>query len=184
MTRMTGPDCAVMCNLINTHTHTRECGLRLTNINSIKGAVYIGCYAFVLGPVITAAAWENLQSVLDWLPERPKASAFLEEPKTVAIDVERSQIEDAVESSWVALSAEEDPQGRGIGALLVEAEAGVVRGRRWMRGGRETEGLGGGDVEQREKWEDWLNAQSDRENDLNQTNQGVLRVGVGVVPRV
>ena len=21
MTRMTGPDCAVMCNLINTHTH-------------------------------------------------------------------------------------------------------------------------------------------------------------------
>ena len=33
MTRMTGPDCAVMCNLINTHTHThtqcpipRKCG--------------------------------------------------------------------------------------------------------------------------------------------------------------
>ena len=23
MTRMTGPDCAVMCSLINTHTHTR-----------------------------------------------------------------------------------------------------------------------------------------------------------------
>ena len=23
MTRMTRPDCAVMCNLINTHTHTR-----------------------------------------------------------------------------------------------------------------------------------------------------------------
>ena len=22
MARMTGPDCAVMCNLINTHTHT------------------------------------------------------------------------------------------------------------------------------------------------------------------
>ena len=22
MTRMTGPDCAVMCNLINTHAHT------------------------------------------------------------------------------------------------------------------------------------------------------------------
>ena len=22
MTRMTGPDCAVMCNLTNTHTHT------------------------------------------------------------------------------------------------------------------------------------------------------------------
>ena len=24
MTRMTRPDCAVMCNLINTHTHTHE----------------------------------------------------------------------------------------------------------------------------------------------------------------
>ena len=23
MTRMTGPDCAVMCNLLNTHTHAR-----------------------------------------------------------------------------------------------------------------------------------------------------------------
>ena len=27
-TRMTGPDCAVMCNLINTHTHTRTHRLR------------------------------------------------------------------------------------------------------------------------------------------------------------
>ena len=26
MTRMTGPDCAVMCNLINTHTHNKEAG--------------------------------------------------------------------------------------------------------------------------------------------------------------
>ena len=25
MTRMTGPDCVVMCNLINTHTHTDQC---------------------------------------------------------------------------------------------------------------------------------------------------------------
>ena len=24
MTRITGPDCAVMCNLINTHTHTHK----------------------------------------------------------------------------------------------------------------------------------------------------------------
>ena len=24
MTRTTGPDCAVMCNLINTHTHTHK----------------------------------------------------------------------------------------------------------------------------------------------------------------
>ena len=26
MTRITGPDCAVMCNLINTHTHTPPLG--------------------------------------------------------------------------------------------------------------------------------------------------------------
>ena len=26
MTRMTGPDCVVMCNLINTHTHTHTRG--------------------------------------------------------------------------------------------------------------------------------------------------------------
>ena len=26
MTRMTGPDCAVMCNLLNTHTHTMRTG--------------------------------------------------------------------------------------------------------------------------------------------------------------
>ena len=26
MTRMTGPDCVVMCNLINTHTHTHTHG--------------------------------------------------------------------------------------------------------------------------------------------------------------
>ena len=26
MTRMTGPDCVVMCNLINTHTHTHSVG--------------------------------------------------------------------------------------------------------------------------------------------------------------
>ena len=28
MTRMTGPDCAVMCNSINTHTHTHTSGSR------------------------------------------------------------------------------------------------------------------------------------------------------------
>ena len=26
LTRMTGPDCVVMCNLINTHTHTHKRG--------------------------------------------------------------------------------------------------------------------------------------------------------------
>ena len=30
MTRMTGPDCVVMCNLINTHTHTHIAGSTIT----------------------------------------------------------------------------------------------------------------------------------------------------------
>ena len=29
MTRMTGPDCAVMCNLINIHTHILKIGGRI-----------------------------------------------------------------------------------------------------------------------------------------------------------
>ena len=52
------------------------------------------------------------------------ASALIEELKTVATEAKRSQIEDAVGSSWGALAAEEDPQERGIGTLLVEAGAG------------------------------------------------------------
>ena len=50
--------------------------------------------------------------------------ALIEELKTVATVAKRSQREDAVGSSWAALAAGEDPQGRGIGTLLVEAGAG------------------------------------------------------------
>ena len=141
MTRMTGPDCVVMCNLINTHTHThthlghdalrqahlpiREGGLGLTSSISIKGAAYIGCHALVLGRVVAAAAARgNLPSLLERLPERPMASAFIEELKIVATEAKRTQTEDAVGSSWAALATEEDPQGREIGTLLVEAGAG------------------------------------------------------------
>ena len=49
MTRMTGPDCVVMCNLINTHTHThthKKCrqervgsvAVNPDNLESNKGA--------------------------------------------------------------------------------------------------------------------------------------------------
>ena len=114
------------------------------------------------------------------------ASALLEELKIVATEAKRSQIEDAVGSSWAALAAEEDPQGRGIGTLLVEAGAGGGGGRgggggegRGGRGGR-----GGGGVGQREQWEDPMATQSDREIELSQTNRGVGGVCVGVVPRV
>ena len=82
------------------------------------------------------------------------ASALLEELKIVATEAKRSQIEDAVGSSWAALAAEEDPQGRGIGTLLVEAGAGGGGGGRGGggerggggRGGREGRGGGGGGV--------------------------------------
>ena len=67
------------------------------------------------------------------------ASALLEELKIVATEAKRSQIEDAVGSSWAALAAEEDPQGRGIGTLLVEVGAGGGGGR----GGGGREGRGG-----------------------------------------
>ena len=124
------------------------------------------------------------------------ASALLEELKIVATEAKRSQIEDAVGNSWAALAAEEDPQGRGIGTLLVEAGAGGGGGRggggregrrgeggeRGAEGGRE--GRGGGGVGQREQWEDPMATQSDREIELSQTNRGVGGVCVGVVPRV
>ena len=71
------------------------------------------------------------------------ASALIEELKTVATEAKRSQIEDAVGSSWAALGTEEDPQGRGIGTLLLEAGAGGGGGG-GGGGGRGAEGRGGG----------------------------------------
>ena len=57
----------------------------------------------------------------------------------MAPKAKRSQIEDAVGSSWAALAMEENPQGRGIGTLLVKAGAGGGEGRggeggTWGRG--------------------------------------------------
>ena len=66
------------------------------------------------------------------------ASALIEELKIVATEAKRSHIQDAVGSSWAVLAAEEDPQGRGIGTLLVEARAGGGGG-----GGRRGSGGGG-----------------------------------------
>ena len=164
----------------------REGGLGLTSSSSIKGPAYIGCHALVLGRVVAASTRENLPSLLERLPERTIASALLEELKIVAIEAKRSQIEDAVGSSWAALAAEEGPQGRGIGTLLVEAGAGGGGGGGGgrERGGGGRGGRGGGGVGQREQWEDPMATQSDREIELSQTNRGVGGVCVGVVPRV
>ena len=74
------------------------------------------------------------------------APALIEELKIVATEAKRSQIEYSVGSSWAALAAEEDPQGRGIGTLLVEAEAGGGGGggEGRERGGGERGGVGAG----------------------------------------
>ena len=167
------------------HLPIREGGLGLTSSISIKGAAYIGCHALVLGRVVAASARGNLPSLLERLPERPVASVLIEELKIVAPEAKRTQIEDAVGSSWAALAAEEGPQGRGIGTLLVEAGAGGGGGR-----GGEGEGQGGeggrrgGGVGQREQWDDPLATQPDREIELSQTNRGVGGVCVRVVSRV
>ena len=117
------------------HLPTREGGLGLTSSSSIKGAAYIGCHALVLGRVVAASARGDLPSLLERLPEQPMASARIKNLKIVATEAKRSQIEDAEGSSWAALAAEEDPEGRGIGTLLVKAGGGGGRG--------EGEGWGG-----------------------------------------
>ena len=73
-------------------------------------------------------------------------SALIEELKTVATEDKRSQIQDAVGSSWAALAAEEDPQGRGVGTPLLIVEEGERGG-----GGGERRGRAGGGVGQREQ---------------------------------
>ena len=125
------------------HLPIREGGLELTSSSPIKGAAYVGCHTLVLGRVVAASARGNLPSLLERLPERPMASALIEELKTVAIETKRSQIEDAVGSSWAALAAEEDPRGRRIGTLLVEAGVGGGGGG-GGGGGRGGEGKGWG----------------------------------------
>ena len=161
------------------HLPIREGGLGRTSSSSIKGAAHIGCHALVLGRVVAASARGNLPSLLERLPERPMASALIEGLKTVATEAKRSQIEDAVGSSWIALAAETGPQGRGIGTLLVEARAGGWGGGGGDRGGRGGEGVG-----QQEQWEDPLATQPDGEIELSQTNREVGGMCVGVVPRV
>ena len=91
----------------------------------------------------------------------------------MATEAKRSQIEDAVGSSWASLAAEEDPQEKGIGTLLVEA--GGSRRRRGGGGGRsggERGARGSGGVGQREQWEGPLATQPDREIELSQTDRG------------
>ena len=125
--------------LYQAHLPIREGGLGLTSSSCSKDAAYIDCNALVLGRVVAASTRRDLPPLLERLPERPMASALIEELKIVATEAKRSQIEDAVGSSWAALAAGEDPQGRGIGTLLVEAGAG---GGGWGGEGRGRGGAG------------------------------------------
>ena len=54
------------------------------------------CHALVLGRVVAASARGNLPSLLERLPERPMASALIEELKIVATGAKRTQIENVV----------------------------------------------------------------------------------------
>ena len=120
----------------------------------------------------------HTHTLLERLPARPMASALLEELK-------KSQIEDAVGKSWAALATEEDPQGRGVGTLLIEAGAegeggqGIGDGRD-ASGGIEEVGMSNGENSGRIRWQPHLRG----ENELGQTNRGVLGVCAGVWPRV
>ena len=122
------------------HLPIREDGLRLTSSSFMKGAAYIGCHALVLGRVVAAFARGNLSFIRERLPERPMASALIEELKTVATEAERSQIENVSGSLRTALAVEEGPQGRGTGTLLSKGEQ-EEEGREG-RGGRGAGGRG------------------------------------------
>ena len=126
------------------HLPIREGGHGLTSSSSIKGEAYIGCHALVMERVVAASARGNLPSLLERLPERPIASALLEELKIVATEAKRTQIEDAVGSSWAALAAEEGPQGRRIGTLLLIVEARTGGGGGGGEGRERGGGRGGG----------------------------------------
>ena len=73
----------------------------------------------------------------------------------MATEAKRSQIEDAVCSSWAALAAEEDHQGRGIGTLLVEAGArgGGGEGGAGGRGGGVGAGVLDSEINGRIRWQ-------------------------------
>ena len=88
----------------------------------MKGAAYIGCPALVLGRVVAVSAWRNLPSSFKRLPKRPMASALLEQLKTAATEVKRSQLEDAVGASCAALAGGEDPEGEAKGLYCLNQE--------------------------------------------------------------
>lgn len=64
----------------------------------------------VLGYVVAASARENLQSILQRLPEHPMAFALTYYLKILVAEVEKSETEKVVDASWATLAAGEDPK--------------------------------------------------------------------------
>ena len=149
------------------HLPIREGSVGVNSSNASKSAAYIGRHALVLGHVVAASAQGGLPSFLERLPEQPMASSLLEELKTMATEVKRSQIEDAVGSSWGSLAVEDDSQTGAGGGRTGAGErggAGVLNSKN------------NGSI----RWQ----PQPDRDNELSRTNRGVREVCVRVVPRV
>ena len=91
MTRMTGPDCAVMCNLINTHTHkhtTTAGGVeyhrnkyifrkgRLNDTNDVNGVVIFFCQQISVDERLdyrVLIIWSHLEGLFS---ENPKPTIW------------------------------------------------------------------------------------------------------------
>ena len=72
------------------HLPIRKGGLMLTSSSSIKGTANIDCHALVLGRVVVSSARGNIPSLFERRPERPMASALIEEVKTVTTEAKKS----------------------------------------------------------------------------------------------
>ena len=65
---MTGPDCAVMCNFINTHTHTRLESYQLVSINTCSLEANMSPPA-APSHGFPAASCNNLRPVTEYLAD-------------------------------------------------------------------------------------------------------------------
>ena len=63
MTRMTGPDCVVMCNLINTHTHThthtKRAMVRFRGAREKGAMAFVDCLGFSQEDTMEGPLWRE-----------------------------------------------------------------------------------------------------------------------------
>ena len=166
---MTGPDCAVMCNLINTHTHT--------HIQVIS----------LIPPWEDQCEWHRMTRMTG--PDCAVMCNLINTHKHTYREREREKPNRGRSGQFMGCpsggrgpSRERDrnPTSRSGSRRRGEGRGGEGR----ERGGGERGGRGGGGVGQREQWDDPLVTQPGREIELSQTNRGVGGVCVRVVLRV